>query len=202
MCRKILALAATLLALATSAQAQNMMIGLEGGMSIPTGDAADVANNGFHLGADGTYMVVPEFGIGVGLAYHHWAGSDDLNAATDALLSALLGTVVTGSQWNWSAFQATLHGRLVAPTQGPVSPWLQAGFGVYNVKLKLEALGQSDAENKSKLGLNVGAGLDFRTQTSARVGVGATYHYIPTKDDFGANFTAFTVAAHVRFGVQ
>jgi opacity protein-like surface antigen len=190
------------------ARAQGFQFGPEVAVSIPTGDAGDVAELGFDVGLTGTYMVSPVVGIGGDFGYHSWAGSDDLNEATDLLLSEymtlLLGYpyVVTGSEWSWSAIQMTLHMKLVAPTNGPVAPWFKGGLGLYNVKAKLEALGESEAENESKLGFNAGAGIDIGTASTTTFGIAAAYHHIPTEDDFGADFTAFTVGVHVRFGTR
>jgi len=184
------------------ARAQGFQFGPEVAISVPTGDAGDVAELGFDVGLTGTYMVSPVVGIGGDFAYHSWAGSDDLNEATDLLLSALVGFPVTGSEWSWSALQMTLHMKLVAPTNGPVAPWFKGGLGLYNVKAKLEVLGESEAESESKLGFNVGAGIDFGTASTTTFGIAAAYHHIPTEDDFGANFTAFTVGVHVLFGTR
>ena len=194
--------ALALLLLAPSARAQGFQIGPEFAVSVPTGDAGDVADLGFNPGLTATFMVTPSFGIGGDLAYHHWPGSDDLNAATDQLLSALVGFPVTGSEWTWSSVQATLHMKFVAPTQGPVTPWLKGGFGVYNLKAKLEVLGESEDDSKSKFGFNGGGGIDFTTGSNMTFGIFGAYHYIPSEDDFGANFTAFTAGAHLLFGMR
>jgi opacity protein-like surface antigen len=177
------------------AGAQSFKIGVEGGAGIPTGDYSDAANTGWLGTALATYMLDERFGVGVDLGYHNWAGSDDLNNVTDLLL----GT--SDAKWTWSAIQATAHGVLMVPLQSPARPWLRVGAGFYSVKLKLESAAGGGDTSKSKFGFNGGVGVDFVANESTTVGVGGMYHFIPTKDDLGADVSFFTIGAHVLFNI-
>lgn len=184
---KALVLGAMLLCAAGVSHAQSTSLGLIGGLGVPTGDFSDAANTGYYVGANGAYMFNQQFGIGVDLAYHGWAGSDDLNAATDALL----GT--TGSEWTWSAIQATPHLIVAVPSEGTVRPWFKAGAGLYNLKGKLETPLGDDDDSESKFGFNVGLGFDYRNTDAFGIGVDAAYHMIP--EDNG-DVSLFTVGLH------
>ena len=196
---KILMLTLACLWIAASA-AQSFELGPQLAISVPTDDAGDALDLGINAGVTATFMETSTGGIGVDLGYHHWPGSSDLNAATDALLSRLSGREISGSKWTVSAFQATGHVKLLAPMSGPVAPWIQVGVGVYRVNVNLELLGKRSDNIMYEFGYMGGVGLDFWTSTRTKLGLDASYHFLNSKNDFRTNFTAFTIGTHLLFG--
>lgn len=207
----LLALAFGFLSIAASA-AQSFELGPQLAISAPTGDGGEAMDAGINAGVTATFMKNSTAGIGVDLGYHHWPGSSEANAAYDALLSRLSGTPISGSKGTFSAFMATGHVKVIPPLSGRVAPWVQVGAGLYrvngNVKVpedQLRAAGwqvvkQSSGDIFYEFGYMGGVGLDFKTNTSMKFGLDASYHYLQSRGDLRVNLTMFTIGAHVLFG--
>lgn len=178
-----------------AAHAGSNWIGFSGGAGIPTGDYGDAAATGWHLGATGTHMVNDQLGIGGDLAYHAWGGSSQLNAAMEAGFGP-------GSEFSWSAIQAGAHGVMLFPTQTNVKPYAQIGLGLYNLTGKLSSPAGDDNTSKSKLGFNLGGGMDFASSGNMRWGVNGAYHVISAKDDFGADVNFFSLGVNLMWGLS
>ena len=190
---KLAVLCAALLTLSVgSANAASTWIGLNGGAGVPTGDYGDAASTGFHFGGTATFMMNSQWGMGADLGYHMWNGSDDANAAAELLFGS-------GSEFKWSALQATAHVMLNIPTQGNVAPYLRGGFGLYNVGLKLDSPSGDADDTESKVGFNLGAGMNFLTSSTMKWGINGQYHLVPTDLDSDVNF--LTLGVNVLWGV-
>ena len=184
---------AMLAALAGSANAGSSLIGLTGGLGIPTGDYGDAASNGWHLGATGTHMMNDQWGFGGDLAYHSWNGSEDMNAGAEALFGP-------GSEFKWSALQASAHAVMAIPTQGNAQPYAKVGFGLYNMGLKLTSPSGDASDSQSEFGFNVGGGMNFRTQGNMSWGVNGAYHIDQAESDLGSNVNFFQVGVNALWG--
>jgi len=184
---------AMLAALAASANAGSNTVGVTGGLGIPTGNYGDAASKGWHLGATGTHMVNDQWGFGGDVAYHAWSATDDVNAAAEALFG-------TGSEFKWSAIQATAHAIMAIPTQSNVKPYAKVGMGLYNVDLKLNSPSGDASQSKSKLGFNVGGGVNFPTKSNMTWGLSGAYHMVQAKDDLGSDVNFFQVGVDVLWG--
>lgn len=177
-----------------AANASSTWLGVTGGAGVPTGDYGDAAATGFQFGVTGTRMVNDQWGIGGDVCYHMWNGSDDLNAAAELAFGP-------GSEFKWSALQATAHVIVAIPTQGTMSPYLKGGMGIYNISSKLESpAGDADA-SESKFGFNVGAGMNFASSGNMRWGVGGQLHIVPAEEDLGSNINFMTLGVNVMWGV-
>jgi opacity protein-like surface antigen len=191
---KFMVLCAALLMLGVgSANAASTWIGFNGGAGIPTGDYGDAAATGFQFGGTATYMMNSQWGMGADVGYHMWNGSEDANAGAELLFGP-------GSEFKWSALQATAHVMLNIPTQSSnVSPYLRGGFGIYNIGLKLESPSGDADDSESKVGFNLGAGMNFLSSTSMKWGINGQYHIVPTDLGYDVNF--MTVGVNVLWGV-
>ena len=129
---KVILGVAFLAVLAGTANAATNTVGLTGGMGIPTGNYSDAAANGWNLGVTGTHMVNSQWGFGGDVAYHAWGGSKNANAAAELVYGP-------GSDFKWSAVQATAHAVMAFPTQSSMKPYAKVGAGLYDVDLKLES---------------------------------------------------------------
>jgi len=177
-----------------TANAGSNWMGVSGGAGFPTGDYSNVANTGWHLGVTGTHMVDDQWGIGADLAYMAWGGSTDLNNAAQTAFGP-------GSKFNWSAIQATAHGVMAIPTKTAAKPYAKAGVGLYSMDLKLSSPSGDVSTSKSKVGFNVGAGMNFPSNNSTRWGVEATYHIVPTGNDYGSDVNFFSLGVNLMWGV-
>lgn len=178
-----------------AAHAGSNWIGFSGGAGIPTGDYGDAAAMGWHVGATGTHMMNDAWGIGADLAYHAWGGSDDLNAALEASFGP-------GSEFSWSAIQADVHGVMMIPTQSNVKPYAQVGVGLYNIGAKLSTPSGDADDSQSKMGFNVGAGMDFAGTGNTRWGVAGAYHIVPAEEDLGSDVNFFSVGLNFKWGLS
>jgi opacity protein-like surface antigen len=176
------------------ANAASTWIGINGGVGMPTSDYGDAAATGFQFGATGTRMLNDQWGIGGDIGYHMWNGSDDANAAAELAFGP-------GSEFKWSALQATAHVMVAIPTQGAVSPYLRGGLGIYNLGLKLESPAGDDDTSESKFGFNIGAGMNFASSGNMRWGVAGQYHIVPAEEDLGADVNFMTLGINVLWGV-
>ena len=184
---------AMLAVLAATANAGSNMIGLTGGLGVPTGDYSDAAGNGWHIGATGTHMVTSQWGFGGDLAYHAWGGSDAANAAAEVLFGP-------GSEFKWSAIQATAHAIMAIPTQNNVKPYAKVGLGLYNMGLKLDSPAGNDSQSNSEFGFNFGGGVNILTQSNMTWGLSGSYHIVQAKNDLGSDVNFYQVGVDVLWG--
>ena len=192
---KAAVLGVALLAIAAgTANAGSDFIGLSGGLGIPTGNYSDAAGNGWHIGATGTHMLNDQWGIGGDIAYHAWGGSNAFNNAAELAFGP-------GSEFNWSAIQATAHAVMAFPTQSNVKPYATAGLGLYNMGLKLTSPSGNASDTKAEFGFNVGAGMNFLTSSNMRWGVNGVYHIVPAKNDLGSDIDFFQLGLNVLWGL-
>src|SRR5215471_16238399 len=190
---KALIFAVALLVLGVgAANAGTNWIGFSGGAGIPTGDFGNAATTGWHIGATGTHMMNDQWGIGADLGYHSWSGSTDANNAAEAMFGP-------GSEFSYTAFQATAHAIMDFPTQSNVKPYVKAGLGLYDVGSKLSSPSGDATSSDSKFGFNFGGGMNFVSSGNMRWGVDAGYHLVPNNT---SNFDFFTVGVNLMWGLS
>ncbi len=182
---KTLVSAVLLVVAATAAHAANTStIGVNGGLTIPTGDLGDAVGIGFHIGGEYTYMVNENVGVGGDLAYHKF-GSKDVTVGAYTISSEL------------STIQYTAHGKLFFPTQSEMKPYLKLGLGMYTGKAKVSSNipGAIEGEDSSTdFGINFGVGADWKINESMSWGGNAAYHTIDGD-------ALLTVSAGLRWGM-
>ena len=192
-------LAMTLLAMgAGAANAGQWYIGGTGGAGIPTGDYSNAAATGWNAAATVTNVLNDQWGIGADLGYHSWNASKDAQDALELALGA-------GTKAKTSAVQATAHAMYRFPTTSNAKPYAQVGAGLYNLAAEISDSPTASANTSnswSKLGFNVGAGMNFATSSNMMWGMNGTYHIIPAKNDFGSDVNMFTVGLNVMWGVS
>ena len=172
----------------------NWTFGIQGGMSKPTGDYGNLANSGWNFGGQADYWMNPQWAFGGDVAYHANTAADAVNAALVA--DPLFGP---GTEMKFNTIQYGVHTTYMFPVQsGSTFPYLQGGMGGYNVKSTISGgLLPSDV-SQSKLGFNMGAGIDFRATPVVNLGINGTYHYI-TADPVALNW--FGIEGRVTFKV-
>ncbi len=185
--------AVVLVAGAGIANAGTNWIGLSGGPGFPTRDYSDAASPGWHLGAAGTHMIDKQWGVGADVGYHSWGGSTDANSAARVAFGP-------GSEYKWSAFQATAQGVMAFPTRSETKPYATAGLGVYDVTSKLETPSGDSHLSRSEFGLNFGGGVQIANRRDMRWGIAGTYHTIPASRDLGTDLNFFTLGVDVLWG--
>jgi hypothetical protein len=165
---------------------------------------------GLQAGLTLTQMLNPVAGFGVDVAYHDWPTSSEFKAGVNSLVRSASYNLLElgGTTWTFTALQATGHLKFAAPFNRRFVPWLQTGAGGYWVNPRIRGLIAPDGSfvstkpSASKLmrGAYATVGIDFGSGPGAKVGLDATYDHIWSNEDFGADFGAFALGAHVLFG--
>jgi hypothetical protein len=213
----ILAWTVAALALAASAEAQDVWVGPQLGFPVP---ARDVGDQQLGVGAGVTFTVMnnSHVGYGVDLLYHYWPASPGYKAAFDRYLRRTRFETIDSETWALSAFQATVHVKLVAPRRGRISPWAQVGGGLYFLDRHLEMASREGVyawvEGTDDVGTGVvpgwytSVGFDYRACSGVAVGLDVGYHDVFSEyeghswsvDKHIPGFSAFTLGTHVLFG--
>lgn len=170
----------SLTAIPSFAAKGDITFGLTGGMAMPMGDFADFFKMGFGGGVYGDYAVAEQFLVGVDGMYNQFSADEDVFGDLD----------VTFSMINFGA-----HGKWLPPVKdSPMAPYISVGVGMYNGKIKMED--EAEEESESKIGINGGAGVDFKVNPQFTVGVGGAFHHVMT-DEEATQF--FTVGVNIGF---
>lgn len=186
--------AGLLVSIVGAANASSNWFGVNAGAGVPMGDYSDAAATGYQFGVTGTRMMNDQWGFGADVNYHMWNGSDEANSAAELAFGS-------GSEFKWSALQATANVMMNIPSQGMMSPYLKGGLGLYNVSFKLESPSGDMDTSESKLGFNFGGGMNFASSGNMRWGVNAAYHVVPAEEDLGSDLNAMTFGLNVMWGV-
>jgi hypothetical protein len=180
--RTVLGIMTAVIALGASstvAQAQSpMTFGIAAGASIPTGDAADFVETGFHgILTLGVRPAMMPFGMRIDGMFNSLAADDAFGDGDLRILGLSANAVL--------AMPATV-----------TSPYLIGGLGFYNTKFNSDDP-LLDSDSESNFGLNIGVGAQFNLSgfgTFAEI----RYHNIfDGEDDFGN--TAFIP---ITFGIM
>jgi hypothetical protein len=142
------------------------------GMSVPTGDLSTGAANGFHVQGNGAYHRLGwPIDLRAELAYHRFGEKDYTVAGGRG-----------GQAINYASKSSTIAGIVDASyalnTVGRVRPYLLGGPGVYNTRAELTRAGGTPTNSsETKVGLNVGGGMNF-SLVGRRAYFEARYHHV------------------------
>lgn len=205
------------LVMAASAGAEALWIGPQLGFPVP---ARDVGGHelGIGTGVTVTVMNSPHVGYGVDLLYHYWPASAGYKAAFDDHLRRTRFETIDSETWAFSAFQATVHMKLIVPLSRRFSPWVRIGGGLYRLDRHLEKAsregvyawveGADDINTGVVPGWYTSAGFDYRACSDVAIGLDVSYHDVFSQyegpswsvDKHIPGFSVFTVGTHVLFG--
>ncbi len=166
--RNVTAVAGLILGMMAASTAEAQMarpvqFGLGAGVTVPTGDAGDALENGYHFqGMLGFKAPMFPVGLRLDVMYH----TMETKASSDVSLNALAGTL--NAQFEMGGMMA--------------SPYLTAGIGVYNLKADFEGTDEDFDIDETEMGLNGGAGIKFNLAGFGTF-LEARYHHIMTEDD-------------------
>ena len=166
--RNVTAVAGLILGMMVASTAEAQMarpvqFGLGAGITVPTGDAGDILDNGYHFqGMLGFKAPMFPVGLRLDVMYH----TADVTDVEDVKLNALAGTL--NAQFEMGGMMA--------------SPYFTAGLGVYNLKIDFEGVDDDFDVDETKAGLNAGAGIKFNLAGFGTF-LEARYHHILTEDE-------------------
>lgn len=212
------------LALALTAPAAHAagawMIGVNGGLTIPTGDfGSDDPNTGLdaksgpQFGLDICYMVNDKIAVGVDGSWvqnkHGAEGSvEDLGG----------GLTLTANKDKFKVLRFGAHGKYMFPMEGSsVHPYVTLGAGIYNLKEDYEytlddgvtqTVFTDESDNVeqpgSRIGGKAGLGASFKATDKVNIDVQANFNYISLdKDKFGISSAQYIgLQAGVSFNIM
>lgn len=126
------------------------------GMSVPTGDLSNGATNGFHFQGASSYRRLGwPIDLRAELAYYHFGEKDY------TLAGARPGQTIsyTGKS---SAMAGMVDASYALNTIGRARPYVLGGPGIYNTRSEVTRAGGSPTTaSETKVGLNVGGGMNF-----------------------------------------
>lgn len=142
------------------------------GMSVPTGDLSNGAANGFHFQGASSYRRLGwPIDVRAELAYYRF-GEKDFTVA-----GARPGQSVsyTGKS---SSIAGVVDASYSLNSIGRMRPYLLGGPGIYNTRAELTpATGAATNSSETKVGLNVGGGMNF-SLVGRRAYLEARYHHV------------------------
>lgn len=144
---------------AAPAKAQFIHFGITGGMTLPTGDAADAQNKGYNGGVLLAFKApLTPFGLRADASLHHFSGKD-VNVG---------GSTINASTNLW---MSTANVTLGLPIPSPIKPYAIAGLGMYGTITTINGVPGSNSD--TNFGINGGLGVQF-----TRLFVEARWHRI------------------------
>jgi outer membrane protein W len=192
--KSLLLVLAFTLALAGSAMAAGMTLGVNGGMAKFTGDAGEGLKTGMIFGATGDYMVNDMWAVGGSVSYLMTKHEDDGKNAEDVYP----GGGLTGEiESKFNVIPIGVHAKFFPPMKdSPIAPYLLAGAGMYMSKYEWSAGDYSEEGDESDFGFRGGAGATYAVNEQVGINVEADFHSIMTEDE---STNVFTVRAGVMF---
>lgn len=200
---------------AHAASPGSWVVSANGGLSLPTGDFGGDgvdqldASTGYQFGGAVDYVLNEMFAVGVDGSWNsnkHGGEGDVIDLGG--------GDTYTLDEAKFSTWQIGAHGKYMIPSgAGPISPFLLAGVGVYNTKLKweetfvLSGVSFSDSGEETsdtRFGFKGGAGASFRANDQVSVGIEGDYNFISEdKDKVGVdNLQYIGVHAFVAWAIM
>ena len=166
----------------TEAGGVRLLIG--GGSTLALGDFGDAFNNGPH-GILGIAFQPRGFPLGIRIdgMFHRISGDEDALGFDDVNTQVINGT-------------ANLVYSFSTSTETAIRPYLIGGGGFYNLK----AVGDDvpdGLESDTELGVNAGAGFDYRAGENIGIFLEGRFHLIFTEDD---NTNVLPISLGVRIG--
>jgi opacity protein-like surface antigen len=192
-CLTIMAFAAQAATAPVGEEKGNIGFGIGGGLTMPMGKLADEDEANMKMGFDVDgyfdYFITKEIALGLDASYGQMANQDnsDLKAKTT---------------------QFGIHGKYLIPTNGPIVPYLQLGFGMYNRKIEYKPEGLASLSvSDTKPGVNAGVGVGYKVNDMVGIGLSGAYHYsIGEMEDEGVtvlddwNYIAFNLG--IQFHIK
>ena len=185
-----------LLCAASSAGAQTFlddtMWSVDGGLSLPVGDAADGANLGFCIGFNGFYKYNDFLLIGARIGYNRWGANEEQWER---------GGFAADADGHMSSFEATALARyLILPDEMRlINFFAQAGIGAYRMSTNVDINYTSDVigdisldDSDFDLGICIGGGITLE-RGGLTYEIRPMYHRVFTQGDA---FTYFSDSRH------
>jgi hypothetical protein len=197
-----LLLTGLLVAVAGSASAQNMQLGVNGGVSQPVGPRYETWNTGFSVGATALSYTFNLLGLGVRFGYNRWTPDAE---SFEQQVSSLFNPDVSGATTIIEFLPtARVHTFLEL---SPVNFFGQASFGLFLIQEKAEVTGTlgsvpvtavfNDGDWLGRWGFSTGGGISLGNPRFFTVDIFPLYNIVFTE---GTDFQYFTGNLGVTIG--
>ncbi|HEX8362060.1 MAG TPA: outer membrane beta-barrel protein [Longimicrobium sp.] len=184
-------------ALAGTAQAQTgtlptspLSVDVRAGAAFPTGDFGDIAEMGYTVGGDLSFMLSPTFSLYAGGTYNSFAVADEFQELIEGLTGAQLDDLT------YNLFGVDAGVKVAFPSATGFTPFLRGGLVYYTAELGGgDELGEDVTEdNDYEAGFEVGGGLAF--PLGPRISVTPAVSYTDIDD---LNFVRAQIGLNFRF---
>ncbi|MBV9773434.1 MAG: porin family protein [Gemmatimonadetes bacterium] len=139
------------------------------GLAFPTGDFGDGLGMGYELGANAMFNLLPSLGIYAGYTFITFDLDDDVFGDTG------------DTTFNLQGLDAGVKLSVPTTAMGPgLTPYLRGGIVYYKGELS-----DTDFSSDSRLGFQVGAGLDYPLGRTVSITPEVNYVQIPEKNGSG-----------------
>ena len=163
---------------AAQAAAPMQTIGINAGLTLPSGDLSNAVGTGFFGGGTYTYRLNSQFGI-VGDVNYHSFGKKTYSQGFYSV------------DETFSMVQVGAHGKYFFPMKDDkMAPYAKVGLGIYNSSAKLTESsytiggftypGASRTSSSSDFGFSLGVGTTMKLKNKASWGAEAMYHMVST----------------------
>ncbi len=171
---------------ATASASGGWMIDVRGGLGMPMGDFGDNFKSGLMIGVEATKMMSTNLGIGLEGGYLKNGASDDF-----------ITSLGTGMDADAKIMSYGVHGKYMLGSPGSKTmPYLVAGMGMYNSKIKVTPANPSFPEESSTdFGLRGGMGLNMMMGPKMGLGFQADLNSVMTEGD-SSNFIGLSAGLH------
>lgn len=152
--------------------------GVLAGAALSTGTFGSGYKSGFAVGGDADYWLAPSFALGMDVL---WSQHDADVANTTGQATVTLVPVGGHLKVGFGSEDAM------------VTPWVDVGAGAYNISARESDVFGSTETRDTRFGMNVGAGIDFRTTPTFSIGAAGAFHVIPDalESDTGTNAASY-----------
>jgi hypothetical protein len=162
--------AALLVVCAAPAQAESKnWFSFNGGYAMPKGPFKDRGKNGVAFEADMRHMLMPQFGVGMSIAYADFQAADYINTSVESVYGP--GSTLVFTDWSYTGFV------ILAVPVGRVTTYGRWGGGVYNPKLQIRSplygIGETTGH---EYGYLAGGGVNLKLTDRLGLGVDGTWH--------------------------
>ena len=170
-----------------AAVAKSVMIHLNGGISLPTGDFGDAnlfdAQTGYQIGGGADYMITEKFAVGVDGSFNknkHGAEGESIDLGG--------GDTYTLDKDRFTTIQFGAHAKWMFPMQnGPIGPYALVGLGAYNFKEAwtetftvggTATTSSGDYKYGTRFGGKLGLGAVYKATETIGIGIEGDYNFV------------------------
>jgi opacity protein-like surface antigen len=177
------------------------------GAFVPTGDFGDAAQTGFRWNTAFEYYPSRDAALGLDFSFAEADARDFLRNDERRNWEDIFGPPVQINTFNYHTYRLGIFGRYNVPTGTRISPYLEAGTGIYWINRRVSGAFQqggsffefSDRRTHTTAGGNLGAGINAQLGPRTNLYTGFQFHQLFDETP-SRNYATFTMGLGVHLG--